>query len=474
MPDEQRSVDTSRVLNLLRGGARGLTADVMGGPVDLATLVANLGVAGGGYAAHKLGLIDTPPDLIDPKTVPGSSDWFAKGTPLEEVEGEGKGYGAARMATGILPSLLRGNVGRTPSSAAEAPRGSPEAQRGAIMLDKQGNPRGRDLAIYHTTESISGLPPAHAMDQRVKPPLKELAHPSFAMTSDLAPNRSTVDAFGRNVLIPDPRKLDPKTSNTVLKAHDFYSPRKDMSYEYEMRNLANETGQKLSPAERARARLDDKFTRHYALGGTGAEGGGQGMIAWEPSTMSMNTTPRFQSYEHFLDSPKGAARLRKGDLPSEMLRNRYDNLAQNEYQSLLKAKGLDPLAQGTEIANALQSKALDPKYWANAKDPQFSDPAFVKAVTERLRGYKRENIDYNPSDYAEIKRYGPMGINKDNFLGYVADTDKEYELAKWNLKQNKGSQGVPVYRRSEFKDDNELHDYIADMQTMALRRRGKW
>jgi hypothetical protein len=448
----------------------------MGTPVDLATDVANLGIAGYGYGAHKLGLIDTPPDLIEKKNVPFSSDWLAKGTPLEEKEGEGGGYDAARMATGILPAFLRGNVGRTPVKDTPAPRGSPEAQRGAIYLDKQGEPRGRDLAIYHTTEGISGLPPQYAMSQKETAPLKELTHPSFAVTSDLAPNRSTLDAFGRNVLIPDPRKLDPKTQNTVLKAHDFYSPRRGMSYEQEMLELAKETDQKLPVDERVRARLDDRFTRHYTLGGTGAEGGGgKGMVAFEPSTMSMNTTPRFQSYEHFLDSPKGAARLRKSDsYPGEILRNKYDEMTGKDYGAIRDAKGLDPINRGTEIANALQSEALNPKYWANSKDPKFQDPEFVKAVTERLRAYKKQMIDYNPSDYAELKRYGPMQINKDNFLGYIADTDKEYEIAKWNLMQKKGREGVPVYKRSEFKDDNELHDYIADMQTHALRRRGKW
>jgi hypothetical protein len=472
MPNQ---VETSRVLNLLRGGARGLTADVMGGPVDLATAVANLGVAGYGYGAHKLGLIDSPPDLIDPKTVPGSSDWFAKGTPLEEQEGEGKGYNEARMATGMA-SMLRG-VGKTPVRESAPLSGSPEAQRGAIYLDKQGQPQGRDLAIYHTTEGINGLPAEYATDVRAKPPLKELTHPSFAITSDLALNKSTIDAFGRNVLIPDPTKLDPKTQNTVLKAHDFYSPRRGLAYESQLRELGEEAKQMPGAQELASARLFDRFGRQFVKGGTGGEGGSttSGMIGWEPSTVSMNTTPRFQSYEHFLDSPKGAARLRKSDsYPSEMLRNKYDELAGKDYGSIRDAKGLDPLNQGVEIANALQSKALDPKYWANSKDPRFQDPEFVKAITERLRGYKKSLIDYNPSDYAEVKRYGPMQLNKDNFIGYIADTDKEYELAKWNIGKKGARTGVPVYRRSEFKDNNELHDYIADMQTLALRRRGKW
>ena len=51
-------------------------ANVVGAPVDLATTLTNLGIAGGGFAAHELGLINSLPELIDPKTVPGSSEYI--------------------------------------------------------------------------------------------------------------------------------------------------------------------------------------------------------------------------------------------------------------------------------------------------------------------------------------------------------------------------------------------------------------
>lgn len=38
-------------IQLLRGIGRGATADVLGGPVDLATMATNLGIAGGLWCA---------------------------------------------------------------------------------------------------------------------------------------------------------------------------------------------------------------------------------------------------------------------------------------------------------------------------------------------------------------------------------------------------------------------------------------
>ena len=57
---------------------RGMVAGTLGAPVDLATQVTNLLIAGGGYAGHKMGLLSTPPDLIDSKNVPGSSEWMGQ------------------------------------------------------------------------------------------------------------------------------------------------------------------------------------------------------------------------------------------------------------------------------------------------------------------------------------------------------------------------------------------------------------
>lgn len=63
---------------LLDAANRGMVASTLGGPVDLATTVANLGIAGAGYLGHKAGLLDRPPELINPLSVPGSSEWIGQ------------------------------------------------------------------------------------------------------------------------------------------------------------------------------------------------------------------------------------------------------------------------------------------------------------------------------------------------------------------------------------------------------------
>ena len=63
---------------LLDAANRGMVANTLGGPVDLATTLTNLGIAGAGYVGHKTGLLSQPPELIDPRNVPGSSEWIGQ------------------------------------------------------------------------------------------------------------------------------------------------------------------------------------------------------------------------------------------------------------------------------------------------------------------------------------------------------------------------------------------------------------
>lgn len=57
---------------------RGMVAGTLGAPVDMATQAANLGIAGAGYLGHKAGLLSTPPELIESRNVPGSSEWIGQ------------------------------------------------------------------------------------------------------------------------------------------------------------------------------------------------------------------------------------------------------------------------------------------------------------------------------------------------------------------------------------------------------------
>lgn len=61
--------------DLLQGTSKGFWAGGAGAPVDTLTLALNALIAGGGYAGHKMGLLNKPPDLIE-KPV-GGSEWIA-------------------------------------------------------------------------------------------------------------------------------------------------------------------------------------------------------------------------------------------------------------------------------------------------------------------------------------------------------------------------------------------------------------
>jgi len=73
-PESQRSVGNG----LLDAANRGMVANSLGSLVDLSTNVANLGIAGAGYIGHKTGLLYQPPELIDSRNVPGSSEWIGQ------------------------------------------------------------------------------------------------------------------------------------------------------------------------------------------------------------------------------------------------------------------------------------------------------------------------------------------------------------------------------------------------------------
>ena len=59
-----------------QGTSRGFWAGGLGAPADMGNALLNLLIAGGGYAGHKTGLLDRPPDLLGPPV--GGSEWIAE------------------------------------------------------------------------------------------------------------------------------------------------------------------------------------------------------------------------------------------------------------------------------------------------------------------------------------------------------------------------------------------------------------
>lgn len=84
--------------DLFRGYNREAVAGLLGAPVDLANTVSNLTRAGIGYTGHKLGLLASPPDLIEKPAL--GSDWIYERLPRQPAltgstaENVGRGFGA--------------------------------------------------------------------------------------------------------------------------------------------------------------------------------------------------------------------------------------------------------------------------------------------------------------------------------------------------------------------------------------------
>jgi len=446
MPDP---VETSRILNLLRGGARGLTADVMGAPVDLATDVTNLGIAGYGYGAHKLGLIDTPPDLLEKKNVPFSSDWLAKGTPLEEKEGEGGGYDAARLAT-ALATALSGKVGRLPTKDTAPVRGSPASQAGAIYLDQAGKEWGHDLAVTHATRGLRGghrgihsfaddvVKGDAAMAEIVDdikpfPPAKnELSNVSFAATNEANAGNLQDTGYGRNIIIPHPHAFDPKRTNTAIYPHDAGT-------------VTGMTDMSRPKADIIRERLQERL---------------------DPGMYSSGWIEN----KHYKDIPEW---LRSKD--ADRMRMEQDNYATSTRNNDLQKKQ-NWLVEGLRLKQKGSDKEIypgghvrqlmDPENWSNYESKYGEmTPKQIDFYVKTLRDYQKAK-QKEPELYHEIKRYGTMPLNKENVLSYIADDQAELDFAKQYLKPR----GVEVIPANAFSDPMDMHGYARDVQTRALRR----
>lgn len=129
---------------------RGMVAGTLGAPVDMATQAANLGIAGVGYLGHKAGLLSTPPELLDSRNVPGSSEWI--GQKMQNVGAVSANRNpVAEMGMGLLSPVAfkaaqkaGGLLAGAEMKAAEnlaAPSTMPvRGQRGMIRVGKERIP----------------------------------------------------------------------------------------------------------------------------------------------------------------------------------------------------------------------------------------------------------------------------------------------------------------------------------------------
>lgn len=138
----------SGLMDFAQGASKGMVAGGLGAPVDLAALALNSLIAGGGYAGHQMGLLESPPGLID-KPI-GGSEWIAdrmRGAGLLQDNPGSTADVLGQVAGGLLgpltaaksPKIASGLLGVADNwaNASSPPFGSFSAQLGAI------SPEGR-------------------------------------------------------------------------------------------------------------------------------------------------------------------------------------------------------------------------------------------------------------------------------------------------------------------------------------------
>lgn len=131
--DQQFRKDVSS--GLLNSANRGLAA-ALGGPVDLAETLINLGIAGGGFAAHKAGLINQPPELLQNSV--GGSEWIGQQMQNAGIVGSARNPEAEFLASMLMPKIATSgarSIGVAVDNMQSMPLQGPiRKQMGAVTL----------------------------------------------------------------------------------------------------------------------------------------------------------------------------------------------------------------------------------------------------------------------------------------------------------------------------------------------------
>lgn len=497
-----------------------MTADLLGGFGDTANNIENLGRAGYGYVGSKLGLLspDELPELRDPKDAFLTSDWLAKNTPLEDT-GSAE-YTAGRLSSLLIP-LLGGFAARAPK-----PKATAFDQLGALYPgDKSG------IVAVHATDPQklavdppfkSFLPNSSLTSEKTPAKLRnELYQPSFGLKKE----DSNV-GFGSMLLIPNPRRVDPRSSPSVVRASDFYSPRFRDSYAgggFEMAdkarydpafsraaddldqsermlayasssgmddNIKQEYKQKIARAladkkaayEALRPndsdvtrRYNDRFGSAYSKGGIYAESLGQGSTRdpgtkkFDPQTfhqLRMDLSPRFQSLEHYAKSPYGGAILTSDrDAPISNVRW-LESLWDDRLNTFTDERGVSSLSGLPQeykiklLKKAAKGEMGDFYHYLGKNNVDINDlQSLAKDILQQLKTA--------PSDYGEIKRFGPMGINADNFVGAVNIGYPDQVPA--SVISGFGARKIPYYEM-QGRSPAEITNKILDLQDSVFSR----
>lgn len=194
-------MDKGSAIRYFNGLARGLGPDTLGAPVDAATQLANLAIAGGGYLGHKAGLIDTPPGLIE-KAV-GGSDWIAE--KLGNADDGSAAYTAGRLTplvVGLAKPVSWGAVRALEKGLAGPSAGGKAAQRGGLKAALSREELLREF------ERVTGYKSPTAL---------ESAEAGVYFRNQMRGNKALGGALEQSLLTPEVQELMTKLQATETK-----------------------------------------------------------------------------------------------------------------------------------------------------------------------------------------------------------------------------------------------------------------
>jgi hypothetical protein len=333
---------------------------------------------------------------------------------------------------------------------------------------------------------------------------RELVNPSFAIASR-NPGSAINGAYGNNFLVPKPQAIEPRETPTFIKAMDTYTPRKFAARANELNrdpktaiytdqgaaaayrqalgqrmsagddySTANEAGldaaRRLYPQNRVADRTVPPLGGQYMEGMPINNMDPAEMVSdvlamrTKPGEVSNLGAPSFGSLKEFAESPLGAGRLAKNALDVDEQGHRY----QAALNQLLADRGVIPTTAHANNPN----KNVDPVWLIdNFQNSQGQplNPAEAQDLAMTLRDLRKTTLDNAPTRYAEAKRYGSMGLHGDNFAGLIINDADPAQLERARAFYAKS--GLPVFDGTELglNDRSKLHQFMADLQTQALR-----
>lgn len=273
---------------------------------------------------------------------------------------------------------------------------------------------------------------------------KELYNTSFGIKDNALMNE-----FGPVALIPHLGKLDPAVSPSTLHAMDAFTPRwgaaagKRVDDVFDEMNIPAEllgdpAAIQRHVREQANARLADRLVATFRGGGAGAEasgvtsrtlglpeygqGGyriGDSPMIWErgdPKSLqvrALSLGPRFQSFRSYEDSPLGAGRLSNSNDHEKTYQELVDFLRANpEMREKFRITPEDTF----NVYNVGSSPTIA-SFLRAARQGRSDIPKDVVAGARDIVNKLRSTS----SEYAELKNWGPLPLNTENFAGIIAD-----------------------------------------------------